>query len=428
MKRIAGVFTILTVLMLVCPHPAQAQFWKKLFGKESTKHKRPERKPLIKKTEADKPSKKKKEIYYPVSEKKSRYRVDVVMPLYLDELVKNDKPTFKGKVPDKAAGGLEFYEGMQIAADSLRTHGGYNIDIYIHDIAETTPEKLAAGRELDSTDLIIGLLQSAQIPPLAAYAQKKQVNFISALSPSDADITNNPYFILMQPTLKTHCAFLMERVKKKYKTNPLILYRTSLGVAEEAYNYIIEDADRDATKILCNTLPTRQQLEPLFDSTKVNVIVMALMESNYAEKMLQQLYEWFPGYTFDVYGMPSWRTMSSLRKPDAYPNVAVFVTTPFYFENSTPWTQSLVDAYKTRYGSAHPGELVYRGYETMYWLSQLLKKHGAVFNEKMDDNSQKPFTKYDIKPQWDKNDNLLYLENEKLYMLRYQSSSYMVEP
>ena len=155
---------------------------------------------------------------------------------------------------------------------------------------------------------------------------------------------------------------------------------------------------------------------------------MALMESNYAEKMLQQLYEWFPGYTFDVYGMPSWRTMSSLRKPDAYPNVAVFVTTPFYFENSTPWTQNLVDAYKTRYGSAHPGELVYRGYETMYWLSQLLKKHGAVFNEKMDDNSQKPFTKYDIKPQWDKNDNLLYLENEKLYMLRYQSSSYMVEP
>lgn len=413
--------------MLAYSTPAEAQFWKKIFRKEETKRKKPVKKPAAKNIEPVKTEKRKRDINYPVSEKKTRYRVDVLVPLYLDELVKDDRPTFKGKLPDKAAGAVEFYEGIKLAADTLNKYA-YSIDVHIHDIASATPEKLIAKKLLDSTDLLIGLVQSPQIPALAEFAKKKQVNFISALSPSDSDIKGNPYFILMQPTLKTHCEFIMERVKKKYKTKPVLLYRTSLGVAEQAYNYLIVDADKDMEKILCNTIPTRQQLAPLFDSTKTNVIVMGLMDNSFAEKILVQLYEWFPSYSFDVYGMPSWRTMSSLKKPDAYPNVAVYVTSPFYFDGTTAWGQSLSNAYKASYGSTRPGELVYRGYETLYWVSQLLKKYGAVFNEKLNDNSIVPFTKYNVKQQWTKDDNLLYLENTKVYMLRYQSSSYMVEP
>jgi len=429
MKRTTGLFMLFTVLMLAYTTPAEAQFWKKLFKKEDTQRRKPVKKPASKKPEPPKPDKKKREVNYPVSEKKNRYRVDILAPLYLDELVKDDKPAFKGKVPDKAAGGIEFFEGISLAVDSLNKYA-YNIDLHIHDIAATatSPEKLVARKMLDSSDLIIGLVQSAQIPTLASFAQKKQINFISALSPSDADIKGNPYFILMQPTLKTHCEYIMQKVKKKYKTPPVIFYRTSLGVAEQAYNYVIEQAGKDVPSVLCNTIPTRQQLAPLFDSTKHNIIVMALMDNNYAEKVLAKLYEWFPGYNFEVYGMPSWRTMSSLKKPDAYPNVAVYITTPFYFDGTTAWGHAVANAYKNNYGSTRPGELVFRGYETIYWFAQLLKKHGAIFNEKLDDNSVMPFTKYDIKPRWDKDDLLLYLENTRLYLLRYQSSSYMIEP
>src|SRR5687768_10734995 len=113
MRRIAGLFLLMTVLMLGYSNPADAQFWKKIFKKEE-KRKKPVKKPVVKKPDPPKPVKKKREVNYPVSEKKNGYRVDVLVPLYLDELVKDDKPTFKGKVPEKAAGGMEFYEGLQL--------------------------------------------------------------------------------------------------------------------------------------------------------------------------------------------------------------------------------------------------------------------------------------------------------------------------
>jgi hypothetical protein len=302
--------------------------------------------------------------------------------------------------------------------------------VYIHDITDPaeTPEKLLARKTLDSTDLIIGAVQSQQIPRLAEFAKKHQINFVSALSPSDGDVTDNPYYIMMQPTLRSHCAYIMDRVGKKYKTKPVLFYRTSIGVAEEAYNYLITNADKDIQKVLCNTNPTKAQLKPLFDSTKTNVIVMGLMDNSNADAVLSSLNEWFPNYKFDVYGMPSWRNMGSLRKPGAYPNIAVYITMPFYFDPTGGHAQLLAGEYKKDFGSSKPGEMAYRGYETMFWYAQLLKKYGTIFNEKFSDNSTVPFTRYDIKPQWDKNDDFLYNENTKVYLFRYQGGSYMIEP
>ena len=69
----------------------------------------------------------------PAVHAKKRFRVDVLAPLYLDELVKGNNVTYKEKIPEKALPGLAFYAGISIAADSLKKEG-FNIDIYIHEI------------------------------------------------------------------------------------------------------------------------------------------------------------------------------------------------------------------------------------------------------------------------------------------------------
>jgi hypothetical protein len=428
MRRIAGLVLICTGLTLGYATPAEAQFWKKIFRKEQPKRKPVAKKPVVKNTAPAQPVKKRKEVNYPPTVKKNRYRVDVLVPLYLNELVVDGKVAFKNKMPAKAEGGMDFYEGIKLAADTLNSFF-YDVDVYVHDITDPaeTPERLIDKGKLDSTDLIIGAVQSQQIPKLAAFAQKHQINFVSALSPSDGDVKDNPYFILMQPTLRSHCAYIMERVKKKHKTQPVLFYRTSLGVAEEAYNYLITDASKDIEKVLCNSTPTKAQLKPLFDSTKTNVVIMGLMDHSNGEEILQSLATWFPNYRFDVYGMPTWRSMNSLRKADAYPNIAVYITAPFYFDPSGGHAQLLSGEYKKDFGNSKPGELTYRGYETMFWYTQLLKKYGTIFNEKFSDNATVPFTRYEIKPQWDKND-FLYNENTKVYLFRYQGGSFMIEP
>ena len=199
---------VLAAMLLVCPTDVQAQFWKKWFDKEE---KKPVRRPPVPPKKATETTtrtkaKKKESIEYPETQLRERYRIDVLVPLYLDELVKNNKPTFKDKVPEKASAGLSFYEGIKLAADSLSALG-YNIDVYVHDITQQdlSPEAMIKSDMLEETDLIIGALQSNQLQAIASFAKKSNVNFISALSPSDADIKENPYLTMLQPTLKKHC-------------------------------------------------------------------------------------------------------------------------------------------------------------------------------------------------------------------------------
>ena len=52
--------------------------------------------------------KRKQELAYPDSKFKKKYRISIIIPLNLDELVRGESVTFKDKVPDKAADGLAF--------------------------------------------------------------------------------------------------------------------------------------------------------------------------------------------------------------------------------------------------------------------------------------------------------------------------------
>lgn len=429
MRRSVNLLLLLTLLLSGISYRAEAQFFKKLFGggKKTQKKAEPVKKKTITKPKPVTTTKK-PDPDYPKSEIKSKYRIDVFAHLYLNELVKDGKPVFKGKLPDKATNGLDFYEGIKLAADTLNMMG-YNVDVHVHDVAEAshTPSALIMRKQLDSSDLIIGAVNNVYVKTLSDFAASRKKNFISALSPSDAGITNNPYFILLQPTLQTHCEWIMSSVSKKYKNiAPLLLYRTNVPVDSNAYAYL-NPAEGMVKKVFCNVMPTKEKLKPYLDSTRTNLLVVAILDATFAENFLQQLNDWFPNYNFEVYGMPSWKGMGILKKPDAFPKVAVYITAPFYFDISTGIGQAVANGYKKDVGGSKPGEMVFRGYETLYWYTYLLNKYGTIFNEKFSDNAAAPFTRFEIKLKKDKADKKLYQENKHIVLYRYQSSSFIVE-
>ncbi len=422
------IISLFVVLFTLPALEAQGQFWKKWFDKDK---KRPARQSVNPKkpAESEKKSKpRRKTIEYPTSQLKERYRIDVLLPLYLDELVKNNKPTFKSKVPDKALPSVSFYEGIKLAADSLSVLG-YDIDVYVHDITQAglTPEAMVSSEILSESDLIIGALQSEYLPTIADYAKKVKINFISALSPSDADIKDNPFFTMLQPTLETHCDKVKSVALRKYPSKPILLfYRTSNSVDSQAYDIVLDGDKKTFEKVSCETLPGRYALEKWLDSNSSNVIIMPIVDVSYAETVLQHLSTLFPTYRFEVFGMPSWKFMGAIRKTNALPNIGVTFTSPFYYDLTTKEGKTVAAAYKKEFGGK-PSEMVFRGFDIMFWYSSLLSKYGTVFNDKVGDVRNAYFTRYDIKPQWTHANDLLYNENERIFIYRYQSGSYFVE-
>lgn len=368
-------------------------------------------------------AKKKPEVEYPATQMKSSYRIDFLAALYLDELVKNGTLTFKNKIPEKAFPGISFYEGLTIAADSLKK-AGFSIDIYVHDIAAAheTPAELIANGRLDSADLIIGAFHAQDMPLVAAYAKKRQVNFVSALSPADGGVKDNQFFTMSQPSLKTHCEWIIDDIQKKNpgNSNVVLLHRAATQADENAFNYLnnYNDGNVHFKNVACNGLPERSSLVSMIDTARINTVIISVLDPNYADSLLRVLSGEFPGTHFEVYGMPSWYVISDLHEDGALPNLAVNVTMPFSIDQALPATKYVARRYKSEYGGK-ASELVYRGYETMYWYASLLKQYGTIFNLNYADNSAAPFTKYDIKLRKDKEGNILFHENTHIYLSRY---------
>lgn len=431
MKRLFT-FSVFTALVFASASPAEAQLFKKLFGKKERKpaHKtvmKPTTKPLTKKPTAPPKKTQAEKMALPPTVKKDRYRIDILTSVYLNEVVKGGKSVYAVRLPEKVLPGLNFYEGVRMATDTLDKLG-YSMDVYVHDITDplSSVETLINTNSLDSSDLIIGAVSTQQAATVAKYAQKHKVNFVSALSPSDANIKDNPYFTLLQPTLQTHCEFLRNTIGRRYPRRKVLVYHRTTGVDETAFKTLIKDNLFTYTPIPANTLPTVTQLRPELDSTTTNVIVVPIVDAATAGKVLEALAKDFPQYRFEVYGMPSWKGMTKLKKEDAAPNTVVYLTAPFYYDASTGRGQMIASTYKKLFGG-HPAEMTYRAYETLTWYAYLLNRYGTIFNDKTSDNSTAIFTRFDIKPRWDKDENLLYNENTHLYLYRFEGGSFSVE-
>lgn len=450
-KRRFVVFTLLTLLAIGIAGNADAQRSKRKESRQARKEQKMKEKVARKKQKLERKArrhadwnepapqykkkpvavKKKRTVNYPPTVFKPRYRVDVLMPMYLDELVKGKSVTFKDRFPEKALPGMSFYEGVMIAADSLKK-AGYKIDIYIHDVAsvnEASPVLVSKGK-LDSADLIIGAVPTTDIPVLADHAKKKQINFISALTASDGGVKGNEFFTLIQPSLKTHCEWIAADIEKKFPGQRVtLLYRNQQTAEENAYGYFSKVVGGKANykTVSVNTIPDKEALATVvFDTAKPNIVIVSVLDNAYAETVLKMLARNFPSTHFEVYGMPSWTGISNLHKAAAYPNQAINISTAFHFDPASKTGQYINTKYKNEYGGK-PSEMTYRGFEAMFWYAGLLKEYGTIFNENYSDNKNAPFTRFEVKPQWDNAGNILFHENIHVSLSTYEGGVHKAE-
>lgn len=378
--------------------------------------------------ESAKPEKKrkKKKLELPDSKKRDRYRIDVLIPLYLDELVKENKLQ-KDRILEKALAGVLFYQGIRLAVDTL-THMGYNTDVVVHDIAAGS-EKLLNPDSLGKSDLILGFVPTAEVATVAAFAQKQQINFVSAYSPSDAGISKNPFFFLINPTLEHHCATLAAAVNKKRNRDVLLVYKRSNQSLDSTACAHLLDAEqlKNFHEVNASLPPDSASLAAVIDTAATNTVVMPIMDPAYAASLLGDLHRYFPETRFEIYGMPTWKAIiNDKRILSLGAHMAINMTQPYYFDPTVSAGLAVSDACKETYGSK-AGELTYRGFELCYWMTDLLNKYGTIFNEKTADNGMAPFTQFDLKPKWDGDNNFYYFENTHLYLYRYVAGSQIVE-
>lgn len=351
----------------------------------------------------------------------------VFTPLFLDDAFNNEGSyRFSSKTfPKNSIAGLEFYHGVSMAVDSLNRQN-VPLDLYIYDSrsGRETIEQQFSKCAADGVEMILANVTMNELGRLAKLAADKKITLVNATVPNDASTSDNPYFVVLNPTLGTQIEGLYQYLKNNHKGQQVIFFTHKGGSSENYIKSAFDVLNKDKTLALKyvqigDTSGVSRAIYAL-DKNKPAVFVSGSLDNTFADNVLNRAAREngnFPKVT--VLGMPTWENIN-LSKSD-YKGIEIVYGTPFHRTGG----QSAVSAISSSYNKkmfSRPSDLVYRAFGLTYKFGHLLNKYGRTINENLVDKSYPMFYNYDIQPVY-QNGKLAYYENKKLYFLKYFNGS-----
>jgi ABC-type branched-subunit amino acid transport system substrate-binding protein len=345
-------------------------------------------------------------------------------PLYLDSAFDAGYTYKFGKnFPKFLNPGLEFYQGAQMALDSLNKAGA-PLEVFIYDSrSKTNPfDRQITRPEVISADMIIAHASAVDVRPLADLAKQNNIPFISATFPNDAGIVNNPYYVMLNPTLKTHVESLYRYLQKNHAKDRVIVFRKNGPQEDQIRSYLRELSANGNNSLklefrdIGNDI-TNYSLSQGMDTLRRTVAIAGSLDENFGNKLVQQLSALGKSYPITVIGMPTWDNLN-LSKPEIK-NIEVVYSTPFNFNAPSALNTKLTNDFVNNVNS-RPTDMFFRGYETMLRFALLLLDTKKDVASNLTRKGNYIFTQYEIQPVFINKESptLDYFENKKLYYVR----------
>lgn len=357
-----------------------------------------------------------------------KHKIAIFAPLYLDSAFdsNNEYRYTKNVFPKYINPGLEFYEGAQLALDSLNKEQA-PLEVFIYDTrsaTETILQQLGKA-EMNNVELIIVHCTNAEVKVFADAGLKKNIPVINVNLPNDGGAIANPFFVVLNSTLKTQCEGIYKHIQKYYSLNPVIVFRKK-GQLEDRIKTYFDDFGKNTASIpvklkyvdLTDSF-TVNQLIPYLDTTNQTLCIAGSLDENFGKRLTQQLAALKKQkYLASVMGMPTWDNIKDFNKAE-YKGIEIIYSTPFYNSKIDKVSQGINNNFN-KIMFARPSDMVFRGYEVTFKYGKLLLQYGKDIASNLTNKQAKVFTDFDIQPVLNKqNMTLDYFENKKLYFLKW---------
>ncbi|HXB95540.1 MAG TPA: hypothetical protein VNU70_10290 [Puia sp.] len=355
----------------------------------------------------------------------SRRKLLLFAPLYLDSAFDaGGNYRYDKNFPKFINPGLEFYEGAQMALDTLqKEHVALDVEVFDTRSSVQTLQQMLDSPNLKGAGLIIGQVNNAHdLQLLSAAAARRNIPFINANYPNDAGITNNPDLVILNSTLRTHCEGIYRWLQRNYPTKPLTFFRRK-GAQEDRLRGYFTDIGKTTAgvplKINYITLDDgfdAQTLASNLDSLQQTVCISGSLDEAFGFRLCALLATLSKSYRTILVGMPTWDSYD-WTKPE-YSGEEIVYSTPFYINPSDTLVRIITQNFNKRFYS-RPSDMVFRGYECTYRFAKLLLLHGPALSGSIGERRFKVFNDLEILPVFLNRQTMVldYFENRKLYFI-----------
>ena len=351
------------------------------------------------------------------------YRVGIFAPLFLDSAFTFDVLKNERTFPKISIAGLDFVEGATIALDSLSANK--RVEAFIYDVKSSSNpvNYLIQSRTLDSLDLIIGSVRDQEFKQLADFALKKNIPFISSTYPNDGGITGNPFLVILNSTLKTHCEGIYNFLVQNHGTDKILLVKRK--GEDRIFNYFKYLNEQEGKPLLhIETLSVDSalysgNLRNKLDSNKKTVVIGASLDEEFVKTVANACYAIKNKYPITLIGMPNWEGFKIFNDKNSLKDFPVLYTTPFLNQKSNLFDNRLISEYYRLYKSK-PSDMAYKGFETVYFFTHLLLNNPSDFTAHLNDKQALVFQDFNFKPIYLNKKNGLpdYFENSHLFIMK----------
>lgn len=344
------------------------------------------------------------------------------------------------EVPENSLWAVNYYAGARLAYDDLEAEGdNYTIHIMDTEASVSKANSLLKTNELQKSDLIIGPYKREVAEILEAYAKKNKVPLVVPYTAQMGMAENNPYYIQVNPSLKSHCEAITRHIRKSHDAENVVLVALDKPEEKARFKYF-QDANalinkgKSAGKFQELLIPegaTNFQtinLSKYFKPGATTVFVVpSWSNQTFIYSLLRQLLnKQAEGEDVLVYAMSMWLEFEQIDF-EYYEKLKLHVSSASYINHADERIKQFKEKYFQAYGTV-PAEESYWGYDAMLYFGKMLAKYGKDFPKKLDVtpfdvlHGRFEFNRVVTDPSKHKEDLDYYdqLENTFVHILKFQ--------
>lgn len=291
---------------------------------------------------------------------------------------------------------IEYYEGMLLAVDSLRSQG-FSLDLSVYDTGDGTKRirEILTGETLPNVDLIIGAVQNDQIKLVADFAKEHNIKYVIPFTSKNDDVLSNACVFQVNTPHSYLYSKAAERGRKLFaKDNIIFVNVPDKGEKTEfikAFKTELKDHDIPFKEMDYDVELFAEEIDSLYmvDSCR-NVVIPTSSSIEALQKVktpLRMLAETQTDYTIALFGYPEWQTYVREALDDFYV-LDTYIYTNFYADNLGQPMHDFYDKFKTWYSkdliNTYPKYGIL-GFDTGMFFFGAMKKYGANFEDKLDE-------------------------------------------
>jgi hypothetical protein len=362
--------------------------------------------------------------------KKVAYNIALFSPLYLDSVFSNTTEIPGRTLPRYVLPGLDFYEGVQLALDSLQMQGvKLNVVVYDSKARQNNPQTLLHNKALDSTDLIIAAVGTPELKELSDVAREKQINLVSATYPNDGGINSNPFLLITNSLLKTHCEAIQQYLQDAFATKNILIFSHNTTLEKRLVADFKADYEKTTSakksrlrEVIWSDATTDAELSQYLIADRPNLCIITALDETSAKDIMRKLSVQMVTYPIQVFGMPTWDVMK-FKEPE-FKGMQIYYTSPYFNDKTDAYSRYITDYFKRVYKS-RPSDMAFKGFELTWYFVKQLSDKGVYFNGSINDPSKKVFSNFNYQPVYLKEGETTpdYFENKNIYIIQKGDSS-----